>query len=275
MLDAIQGADPGAPYTIESPAHEYSEEIRTDPGKLRIAFTTQSPLGNEVHPDCIAAVKHAATLLSDLGHHIEDVRPEYNGKELAMSYLMMYFGEVAAEIKNLEPMLGRKAKQKDVETMTWTLGLLGRTFTAGEFVREMQRWNDYSRIMGSFHLTYDLFMTPTLAVPPPRIGETQPSFIELTALKIVNTLGLGRLLKVSGIIRQIAEESLSRTPFTQLANLTGQPAMSVPLYWNSEQLPIGVQFIAPIGDEATLFRLAGQLEKVKPWFNNHPPLFAN
>ncbi|MCH8012889.1 MAG: amidase [Candidatus Marinimicrobia bacterium] len=274
MLDAIQGADPGAPYVVKPPSRKYMEEIQTAPGRLRIAITTQSPLGNEVHPECVAAVKSAANLLSDLGHHVEETKPDYDGMELAMSYLMMYFGEVAAEIDNLEPMIGRKPKQKDVEPATWTLGLLGRTFTACEFVKAIQRWNDFSRIMGRFHQKYDIYVTPTIAVPPPKIGETLPSTAELFGMKIMNTLGLGKILKVSGIVNQLAKKSLSKMPFTQLANLTGQPAMSVPLHWTSEGLPCGVQFIAPIGDEATLYRLAAQLEKAKPWFDKNPPVFA-
>ncbi len=274
MLDATQGDDIGAPYVTRPPSRKYMAEIQTDPGKLKIAMTTESPLGNDVHPECVAAVKSAGNLLSDLGHHVEETKPDYDGMELAMSYLVMYFGEVAAEIDNLRPMIGRKPSQKDVEPATWTLGLLGRTFSACEFVRAMQRWNDFSRIMGRFHQKYDIYVTPTIAVPPPRIGETLPSSAELFGMKTMNALGLGKILKASGIVRQLAEKSLSKMPFTQLANLTGQPAMSVPLHWTAEGLPCGVQFVAPIGDEATLYRLAAQLEKAKPWFDKNPPVFA-
>ena len=274
MLDEIQGADPGAPYVVGPPSRKYMEEIQIDPGHLRIAINTQSPLGNEVHPECIEAVKNAANLLSDLGHHVEEAIPEYDGTELAMSFLMMYFGEMAAEIDNLEPMLGRKATPKDVEPATWTLGLLGRTFSACEFVKAMQLWNKFSRIMGQFHQKYDIYITPTIAVLPPKIGDTLPSPSELFGMKVMNTFGLGRILKASGIVKQLAEKNLAKTPFTQLANLTGQPAMSVPLYWTSDGLPCGVHFMAPIGDEATLYRLAAQLEKAKPWFDKNPSVFA-
>jgi amidase len=250
------------------------EEIRAEPGNLHIAFTTKSPLGNEVAPECIEAVKNAANLLSDLGHKVEEDKPNYDGMELVMSYMMMYFGEVAAEIDNLEPLLGRRAKPKDVEPATWTFGLLGRTFSARDFVKEMQRWNDYSRMMGKFHQKYDLYLTPTIAVPPPKIGETAPKPVELQAMKIVNSLGLGKILKASGIMEQLTEKTMSKMPFTQLANITGQPAMSVPLYWTPEGLPCGVQFIAPIGEEGILFRLAAQLEQAKPWFGINPPVFA-
>ena len=186
----------------------------------------------------------------------------------------MYFGEVSAEIKELSSFLGRKAKPSDVEPLTWTLGLLGQAFSAGDFVKIIREWDKAARVMGRFHETYDVYLTPTMAYPPVKIGELQPKPAEIVLMKVVNTLGLGGLLKVSGIVDKLATESLSKTPFTQLANFTGQPAMSVPLYWSSEGLPCGSQFIGRFGDEATLFRLAAQLEKEQPWFNKRPPVFA-
>ena len=128
--------------------------------------------------------------------------------------------------------------------------------------------------MGRFHETYDIYLTPTLAYPPVKIGELALKPIETFLLKIINTLSLGRLLVVSGMTDKIAVENLSRTPFTPLANFTGQPAMSVPLYWTADQLPCGVHFMGRYGDEATLLRLAAQLEKAQPWFDRRPPVFA-
>jgi amidase len=128
--------------------------------------------------------------------------------------------------------------------------------------------------MGRFHQKYDLFLTPTMAYPPMRIGELQPKPYERLAMKVVNALGLGVILKAAGLIDQMAEASLSKTPFTQLANLTGQPAMSVPLHWTKDGLPVGVHFMARFGEEATLFRVAAQLEKARPWFDKHGPVWA-
>jgi amidase len=128
--------------------------------------------------------------------------------------------------------------------------------------------------MGRFHQTYDIYMTPTVAHPPVKIGELKPKLAEIALMKIVNTLGLGGLMKASGIVNKLAVESLSKTPFTQLANFTGQPAMSIPLHWTEDGLPCGSQFIAPFGDEATLLRLAAQLEKEQPWFDKRPPVCA-
>lgn len=267
MLDATCGADVGAPYIIPLPENPYIDEIKKDPGSLRIAFSTVSPIGTEVHSECVKAVEDAAKLLEDLGHTVEENSPELDGMALAKSYLVMYFGEMAADIDELRETLGRKAKKEDVEPLTWTLGLLGRTFSSGYFVRSMREWGRASRVMGQFHERYDLYLTPTVAYPPVKIGELRPKPAEQAAMKIVNALGLGKLVQLSGLTDKMAIDSLSKTPFTQLANFTGQPAMSVPLHWTREGLPCGVQFIAKFGDEATLFRLAAQLEQAKPWFD--------
>ena len=122
-------------------------------------------------------------------------------------------------------MLGRKARRKDVEAVTWTLALLGRSFSAFEFAKAKNNWNTFSRAMQRFHQKYDIFVTPTIATPPPKIGETSPSSLEIFGVKIINFFGLGKMLKVSGIVDKMAKQMLETFPFTQLANLTGQPAM--------------------------------------------------
>ena len=274
MLDATQGADAGAPYVIPPPELPYLQEIEKDPGSLKIAFMATSPIGTLVHQECVKAVEEAAKLLESLGHKVEEAQPDVDGKAVANSYLTMCFGEVAAGIEEMKAMLGRKAKTSDVETLTWTMGLLGRTLSAGDFAKATREWGVAGRAMGRFHQKYDLYLTPTLAYPPVRIGELLPKPYERLAMKVVNALGLGVILKVAGLIDQMAEASLSKTPFTQLANLTGQPAMSVPLHWTSDGLPVGVHFMAPFGEEAVLFRLAAQLEKARPWFDKHGPVWA-
>ena len=272
MLDATCGADAGAPYIIPLPERPYMEEITREPGSLKIAFNTHSPLDTEVHPECARAVEETARLLEGLGHTVIEDRPAIDGKALATSYLTMYMGEIAADIEELELILGRKAKRSDVEALTWTLGLLGRTYSAGYFVEQMREWGMAARTMGRFHETYDLYLTPTTASPPVRIGELKPKPAEHALLTIVNSMGLGKVLKLSGIVDTLAVQSLSKTPFTQLANFTGQPAMSMPLHWTDEGLPCGVQFIGRFGDEAMLFRLAAQLEQAQPWFDRRPPV---
>ncbi len=274
FLDATCGADPGAPYIIPPPRMPYAQEIRKAPGKLRIALSTRSIIDSPVHGECVKAVEETAKLLEKLGHRVERDEPEIDGRAVAMSYLMMYLGEVAADIAKTKAMTGRKPRRADFEPTTWTLGLLGRTYTAGDFVREKRVWNDVARSFGRFFQRYDLYLTPVNAFPAHAIGELQPKPAEKALMKFVNALGLGRLLKASGIVEQIAMDSLSKLPFTQLANLSGLPAMSVPLHWTPDNLPCGSHFMARFGDEASLFRIAAQLEKAKPWAGKRPPLRA-
>jgi amidase len=271
MLDATQGPDTGAPSILPPPERPYAEDMDRDPGPLKIAFTIRSPIHTPVHPECVKGVRETALLLESLGHRVEEAAPEIDGPALAMSYLAMYFGEVAADIEALKEILGRKPRRNDLETLTWTLGLMGRTYSAGYFVKAMREWGKAARIMGRFHQKYDLYLTPTLACPPVTIGKLKPKPAEALALEVINALGLGRLVRLTGMMDKLAIKSLSETPFTQLANFTGQPAMSVPLYWTPDGLPCGSQFIGRFGDESTLFKLARQLEQARPWFDRRPP----
>jgi amidase len=272
LLDATLGADAGAPFVLAPPERPYSEEIRREPGRLRIAFDLRSPIGTPVHPENEIAVLQTALLLQKLGHEVDAAAPDLDGNALGRSYLTMLYAEVAADLKDLGAVLGRPTRPSDVETATWTLGLLGRCEPASALAEARRLWGRAARTMGRFHQTYDLYLTPTTAQPPARIGELQPKPYESAALKLLNRLELGRWLRRSGIIERIAFQNLARTPFTQLANFTGQPAMSVPLHWTRAGLPCGVHFMARIGDEATLFRLGAQLEQASPWFHRRPAL---
>jgi amidase len=272
MLDAICGADPGAPYIIKPPIAPYSEEINREPGSLKIAFNTESPLGTGTHEYCKDAVLKTVKLLEELGHKVEEAKPEIDGVKLANTYFMMYFGEMAADIDLAKSLLKKKVGKKDFEITTWFFGELGHCYSAGDFVKAIREWDVTARVMGQFHLKYDLYLTPTVAYPAAKIGELLPKSYEKTIMNIISFLKLGSLAKASGLVSTIAIQTLAKTPFTQLANFTGQPAMNVPLQWDKNGMPCGVQFIAPFGDEATLFRLASQLEKAKPWFDKRPSL---
>jgi len=274
MLDATQGPDQGAPFIIDHPEGSYLEALTQDPRPLKIAFDTRSPIGMAVHPECIQAVEKTANLLEEMGHSVEEAQPDIDGLALANSFFALYFGEVAANLDGLETVLGRKAGPADVESLTWMLGLLGRSYSSGYFVTAMREWALAGRRMGTFFQSYDMYLTPTTAFPPARIGELAPKPAEALLIKIVNTLRAGWLLKASGMVDQLAKRSLERTPYTMLANLTGLPAMSVPLHWTPDGLPCGSQFIGPFGDETTLLQLAAQLEKAQPWFDKRPPLSA-
>ncbi len=271
MLDAVQGGEPGAPYVIAPPERSYMDEITQAPRPLRIAFDATSPVGKDVDPDCIAAVEQTARLLESLGHKVEPARPEIDGQALAISYVIMNYGEAAAELKEVEARFGRAAAGQ-VELTTKMAAMLGRSLSAGEFVSAMREWDKAARAMGRFFQRYDLYLTPTLARPPVKVGELGLKPSERNMARFFTTLNAGGILKAAGIVEQLALEMLAALPFTQLANVTGIPAMSVPLHWSQSGLPVGVQFAAPLGDEATLLRLAAQLEQAAPWFDRRPGL---
>jgi amidase len=274
ILDAIAGAEMGAPFAIGAPARPYAAEILRPPGALRIGFSTQSPLGTPVHAQCIEAVERTARLLETLGHRVEPAQPAVDGHALARSFITMYFGQSAASIAQARRLTG--AGEREFELETRILALLGRTLSAGDYVDERARWNDYARALGLFHQTYDLYLTPTTAQPPNRIGELDTPPLQRAAAQLVLALSAGRLLLKSGMVDTLVASSLQRVPFTQLSNLTGTPSMSVPLHWaptetGGAELPFGVQFMARAGDEATLLRLAAQLEQAQPWAARAPP----
>ncbi len=270
-LDSLNGPDPGAPYAIAPPERPYAQEIKKDPGKLRIAFSSVSPVGKGVDKECVDTVKKTAKLLAGLGHKVEEAAPPVAFRELAIGYFTMYLGEMAADVRIVKDTFGRKAAKREVELVTRTLALLGRAVSSGEFVAAIREWDKAARVMGTFFEKYDLFLTPTTARPPVKIGELKPKPAEVVLMKIVNALGAGKLMKATGIVEQLAIDNLAATPFTQLANLTGLPAMSVPMHWTKDGLPCGAHFVAPFGQEARLLRLAAQLEKAAPWFDRRPP----
>ena len=271
LLDATHGPAPGDPYFLPPPERPYLDEVETDPRPLRIAYTATSPMGGAVHSDCRAAVEDAAALLEDLGHSVEEAAVPIDGREIARSFLTMYFGQTAATLDALDQELG-DGTSKRTELTTQFLARLGRAISAADYLAATRRWNEFARISAHFHETYDFVLTPTLAEPPAAIGAFVATPRERALMRTTLMLRAGRALHVAGITDELAERSFRAFPFTQLYNMTGQPAMSVPLYWSAEGLPIGVQFAAPLGDEATLFRLAGQLERARPWADRRPPL---
>ena len=199
--------------------------------------------------------------------------PELDGPSIGFSYMMLYMGEVAADIDMIEKLTGEKRKMKNYEPLTWFLGHLGRTYSAGEFVSARRTWNNVGRSFSDFFRKYDLYLTPVTATPAFKVGELKFKTAEHILMTIVNYLKLGSLIKASGAITRLAEANMVKFPFTQIANMAGLPAMSVPLHWTEIGLPVGTQFIGRFGDEATLFRLAAQLEKEKPWFDKRPVLY--
>ncbi len=272
VLDAIHGADPGAPYLITAPERPFLEEATRAPGKLRVAVTTRPFLGGSVHPDCAAALEDAALLLADLGHEVVEDAPEIDGRAFSLAFLSMVAAETAAELREAEVALGRRAARTDLEPETWALTLLGGALTAEQLSRALRHLGTTTRTVGRFFERYDVLMTPTMAVPPFPVGALQPKAWERTLVELLGRLGSGRLIRAAGLLEQMSGQVFDAIPYTPLFNATGQPCMSVPLAWNRDGLPIGIQFVARLGEEGTLFRLAGQLEQARPWFDRLPPL---
>ena len=270
MLDATHGPETGSLFHIAPPERPYLEEVRRDPGKLKIGFTTRSPIGTEVHPEAVRAVEDAAKLLSSLGHHVETAEPQLDGMQLAKDFIVMWFANCAATVDNIKRQTGCGNSGFELDTLA--MSAFGHATRASEYVEGYLRWNDYTRKLGEFHRKYDLLMTPTMALPPAKVGEIVTPPLHLFALKIVLALRLERLVLMSGIVEQMVTENLKWVPFTQIGNLTGTPNMSVPLHWTANGLPLGVHFVAAHGGEGVLFRLAGQLEQAKPWFDKRPPI---
>ena len=265
MLDAIQGGDVGAPYVIPSPVRPYLEEVATSPGPLRIAFSDAPGLGHGIHPDCRAAVRDAATLLESLGHRVEEGVLPVDRERFNAAFLTVICGETAADMDDGAALVGRRPTRADVEPATWGLAMLGGSVSAGEYASAVRYLQRASRTIGAFFEGIDLFLTPTLGTPPMPHGALQPKPGELAMMRLFGALRAGGLMKRLGAIAQAAATIFDFTPYPPIFNITGQPAMSVPLMWNSEGLPIGVQLAAKFGDEATLFRVAGQLEEARPW----------
>lgn len=167
--------------------------------KLKIAFTTTSPIDTPVHEECKKAVIQTVKLLEEMGHIVEEKQAPVNGKKIANSYMMMYFAEVAATLTSIEKFIGRKVKFNDVESTTWILGLLGKTVTAEEFLISLQEWDNAAIHMENFHDDFDFYITPTTAYPPSEIGELDPSNLEKMIIRAIGGLGMGGILKKNRI----------------------------------------------------------------------------
>ncbi len=275
MLDATQGPEPGALFHIAPPERPYLEEIQRDPGRLTIGFSARSPIGTPVDAEAVRAVREAASLLESLGHHVEEAEPQLDGRQLGEDFITMWFATCAASMDEIIRRTGCRAK--DFELDTRAMAAFGRATRANVYVEGYLRWNGYAHQLADFHRRYDLFLTPALAAPPARVGEIRTPDWQQHTLRLLLSLGLEGLLLKTDLIQRMVEENLRRVPFTQLANLTGTPAMSVPLHWVEDAagrapLPLGVQFVAAPGGEGLLLRLAAELEQARPWAHRRPPL---
>jgi amidase len=273
MLDATAGVDAGAPYAAPTQARPFIDEVRTDPGRLRIAFTGQPPFGHKVHTDCMSGLEITAKTLESLGHIVEEASPPVAAEACALAFITLLAAETRADIEVVSRAADIRPQAGNFEVATYGLGLLGRSISAAQYASAVRTLQLAARAVAPFFERYDVLLTPTLAAPPALIGSLQPPPAQLGILRVINALNAGWLLNALNIIKPLSATVFDYLPFSPLSNFTGQPAMSVPLHWNAAGLPIGMQFVGRFGDEATLFRLAGQLEQAKPWFNRVPKGF--
>ncbi len=269
LLDVADPATPGEPYGVPAKARPWLEEVGADPGKLRIALTQETLYGGETHADCVAAVRDVAELLRGLGHEVGEARPSFPREDMVRAYFLTVATGVARFVELASADAGRKKpRAEDFEPATWLLALIAWKTSAPGLLAAQQVMQKAAREVAGFFERYDLLLTPTMARPPAKVGELGLSFAERAQMGVLTALPLGKLLDVA--LEKMGSGKLAYTPNTQLFNQTGQPAMSVPLFWNTQSLPIGTQFAARFGDEATLFRLASQLEKARPWAGKKP-----
>ena len=251
LLDATSGPDIGDPYWAPPPARPFLEEVGRDPGRLRIALTTTPWLAGPVDPECAEAVRGAAKLCASLGHHIEEARPQFDEAAWGQASRTIVVASLTFTLETRAAALGRPLSQDDVERITWERVQEARAFSAADYARAIHTVHRTGRAVARFLEQYDILLTPTMAKPPHPLGVLSLSNPDSAAFLAARTASVG---------------------FTALFNSSGHPAMSVPLAVSKSGLPLGVQFVARFGDEATLFRLASQLEAAQPWKDRRPPL---
>ena len=225
-----------------------------DPGRLRIAYTARTPDGDLGHPDCVTAVEHAARLCESLGHDITESDWPAFTPEVGDAIGTIIHGAVAWILRYWIRHVGREPEADEIEPFTRVLWEGGQRVTAADWLLAIEEAQRFSRRVARFFQGIDLFLTPTMSTPPPPIGTMVSTADDPWHAMEVSA----PTVRYAGVI----------------ANLTGNPAMTMPLHWNDDGVPIGVHFLASFGDEATLFRLAAQIERAQPWNRRVPPIHA-
>ncbi len=269
LLDIADPPTPGEPYAAPAKERSWAEEAATKPGKLKIAFTAETLYASQTAPECRAALEDSVALLEELGHEVVEARPSFPKEELVQAYFATIASGTAYMVNATAKKAGVRPRAADFEDVTWLLGQIGHKLPASSLVEHQINIHKAARKVAAFFEDYDILVTPTLAGPPIRIGETALGGSQKAQLRALRLLPLKGLLDLA--VNTMGSDALAPFPNTQLFNQTGQPAMSVPLYWTEAGLPIGTQFAAKFGGEGTLFRLASQLEEARPWANRRPP----
>ena len=256
LLDCVAGADVGAPSQPVPPARAFRQEVGAKPGRLRIAWTTRPASGAKVDPECEAAVHSTVRLLEDLGHTLVEDAPRFDWDAFLRNVHVIWTGFTAISVEAVAAALGRKPGPENLEAVTLACYEEGKRFSAVDLLNSMAHGNLISRQVGAFFERVDALVTPTIAALPAVLGELDQNRAGMTAM-------------------EWTQQVFAYCPFTPLFNTTGQPAISLPLHWSANGLPVGVQIAGRFADEATLFRLAAQLEEARPWAKRRPPVHAS
>jgi amidase len=253
LLDAVAGPDVGAPGHPVPPSRPYRDEVGAAPGRLRIAWTTTPASGEKIDPECEKAVHETVRLLEGLGHTLIEDRPFYDWDAFLESVHVIWTSFTTSSADAIAAAFNRKPGPDNLEAITLACYEEGKRFTAVDLLNAMAHGNLISRQVGAFFQNVDVLVTPTIARPPAPLGEIDQNRAGMSAMEWT---------------RQV----FSYCPFTPLFNSTGQPAISLPMHWSVSGLPVGVQFAGRFGDEATLIRLASQLEQARAWAGKRPPV---
>lgn len=255
MLDAVAGPDIGAPGHPIPPARPYRQQIGTPPGRLRIAWTVTPASGAKADPECEKAVHETVRLLESLGHTLVEDRPRYDWNAFLENVHVIWTAFTATSVDFAAAASGRKPGPDNLEAATLACYEDGKRYSAADLVNAMAHGNLVSRQVGTFFENVDMLVTPTMTRLPAPLGEVNQNREGMTAM-------------------EWTQQIFSYVSFTPLFNTTGQPAISLPLHWSASGVPIGVQIAGRFGDEATLLRLAAQLEEARPWAAKRPPVHA-
>lgn len=267
LLDVSAEQELGSPIALPKPRSSYLEALQKNPKKLRIAVHPSPFFPSQVHSEYIQALEETARLCCDLGHEVRLSQVNLNSEELSIAFVIVMSSEIAAGIKSLAQTCNDKPDFLKLEAATAVLAAVGEHFRATDFVWATHVLDSAERKLAEFFEHYDILLSPTMASPPPPLGELKPSPFEANILEILRRIAYGPLLR--RLVKKTALKFLAKTPFTPLFNITGQPAISLPLYWDKTGLPIGMQFAGRLGDEKTLLQLARQLEVAKPWLQRY------
>ncbi len=250
----------------------FLSSLEAGPGRLRIGVVRSAMLGATVAPEVRAALEAAVKLLHELGHDIEDAEPKLDYKEFGTAFLTYWAIATMQTLYAAQQAIGRKPGPGDVELTTWSLGRVGRVMLGADEERARRFIWQATKAFTSYFDRFDIMLSPVLATPPLKIAQNRLTGLEEIALRAATSLKRPWLMKA--VLRAIAGKSFAFAAFTQPFNMTGQPAMSVPLHWTPGGLPIGMQFAARLGADGLLLRLARQLEISQAWEKRRPPVWS-